>query len=83
MCFVREAQGQHDLPKEELDIWLQSLNPFFRSWVDHLANNQNTNGVVSFSTHFALESDATNIQQSVCSHAVELDREDAPIPEAN
>ncbi|KAJ4177152.1 hypothetical protein NW759_017463 [Fusarium solani] len=83
MCFVREVQGQPDLPKEELDAWLQSLNPYFRSWVDHLTTNHNMNGVVSFSTHLALESHATEDQQSIPDPADEPEREDVPIPEAN
>lgn len=56
ICFIREMQAQSNPAKEELDIWLQTLNPYFRSWVDHLDTHHNNNGVLSFSTHVALES---------------------------
>ncbi|KAJ4267059.1 hypothetical protein NW762_003157 [Fusarium torreyae] len=60
LCFCREVQAQPDLPQKELEIWREQLNPYFRSWVDHLDTHHNKNGIISFSTHVAskLEDDA-------------------------
>ncbi|KAJ4263312.1 hypothetical protein NW762_006130 [Fusarium torreyae] len=54
ICFIREMQALSNLGKQDSEIWLQSLNPYFRSWVDHLDTHHNRNGVLSFSTHAAL-----------------------------
>ncbi|KAJ4152133.1 hypothetical protein NW765_017642 [Fusarium oxysporum] len=56
ICFIREMQAQSHKSKEDLDIWLQALKPYFRSWVDHLDTQHNKNGVLSFSTHVAIDS---------------------------
>lgn len=63
ICFIREIQSKSNPTKEHLDIWLETLNPYFRSWVDHLDAHHNKNGVLSFSTHVALDSNHTDAQQ--------------------
>ncbi|KAL2672859.1 hypothetical protein Neosp_013575 [[Neocosmospora] mangrovei] len=57
LCFIREYQAQPNLPKEELDLWSETLGPYFEAWVKHLRQARNKNGTVSFSTYLSTESD--------------------------
>lgn len=51
ICFVREGQRQPRVAKEELKLWLEMIEPHARSWIEHLDDQRNKNGVVSFTTH--------------------------------
>ncbi|KAH8687930.1 heme-containing dehydratase protein [Tricladium varicosporioides] len=55
LCFVREGQRQPHCPKEEIDAWVESINPHAQAWITHLNEERNRTGVVSLTTHLGYE----------------------------
>jgi hypothetical protein len=55
ICFVREIQRKPGVATEELDAWLEQIAPHAQSWITHLDEERNKNGVVAFSTHIGRE----------------------------
>ncbi|QDS78123.1 hypothetical protein FKW77_004368 [Venturia effusa] len=55
LLFAREGQRQPNVLKEERDIWVESIAPHARSWMEHLDNEREKTGVVSFTTHLGHE----------------------------
>ncbi|PQE08891.1 heme-containing dehydratase protein [Rutstroemia sp. NJR-2017a BVV2] len=51
LCFVREGQRQRGVPADEREDWIARVSPHARSWITHLDEERNKNGVISFSTH--------------------------------
>ncbi|KAM3069913.1 hypothetical protein ACMFMG_010620 [Clarireedia jacksonii] len=51
LCFVREGQRQQGVPADEREDWISQVSPHARSWITHLDEERNKNGVISFSTH--------------------------------
>jgi hypothetical protein len=51
LCFVREIQRKEGVAGEELDAWLEQIAPHAQSWITHLDEERNKNGVAAFSTH--------------------------------
>ena len=48
LLYCREGQRQPGLPKEELEDWKAKLAPHAVAWMNHLDEERNKNGVVSF-----------------------------------
>jgi hypothetical protein len=55
ICFVREIQRKPGVATEELDAWLEQIAPHAQSWITHLDEERNKNGVVAFSTYIGHE----------------------------
>ncbi|EPE27008.1 hypothetical protein GLAREA_02922 [Glarea lozoyensis ATCC 20868] len=55
ICFVREGQRQPNCPKEEIDAWVESINPHAKSWIQHLDDERIKTGVLSITTHLGHE----------------------------
>jgi hypothetical protein len=55
LVFVREGQRQPNCPKEEIDTWVESINPHASSWIQHLGDDRIRTGVLSITTHLGHE----------------------------
>jgi hypothetical protein len=78
VCFVREGQRQPNCPKEEIDTWVQSINPHAQSWIQHLDDERVKTGVMSITTHLGHERPVSRGPANIL-----FDVEEDPIPETN